>query len=197
MPSASFITPIVQKADPPHSIPPPSPPSRFHIPVLPHSPHRPAYTAPYARVPLHNSIGHRARKDTRLERRHETSYPNFTMTAFLRILVAQVCKIPKNADLLLRTHRCLQVVNEEHLVMDMLKEQLLVMRQMLRATKFYLAAFQSMPADLSSQADIALQCQEDLNSMILETEASITVIVGFLSRNGRYFSPGSSVSYAV
>lgn len=78
--------------------------------------------------------------------------------------------------------------NEEHEHMETLNQQLPVFRQIIRISNDFLTAFQNSPAYLYPQADFVSQAQDELNSVILNAEASITVIVGFLARSGQRFS---------
>ena len=100
-----------------------------------------------------------------------------------------MCKVAKDADHLLLVHRGLQGRSEDSMYMEVVKEQLPFFRQIAQDSNDYLAVFQNKSAHLSPQADIvSQQCQDDLNSIILNAEASIAVIIGFLTRSGHAIS---------
>lgn len=202
----ALIGPVVQKAessgpcapttpDSRHSCPPHFPDSKLYTTPPPYSLTYPAHTSPNASSPPRGSIGYQARKNTRLMSRHEVSRSRPpSIFAMVRSLFTQVCKLTKDGDFLLLVHKALQARNEDHVYREAMKLHLPVFRQIIQNSNKFLAVFQNDPTHTNSQADFVSQCQDDLNSIVLNAEASMAVIVGFLARSGHVVSSGSSIS---
>lgn len=202
----ALIGPVVQKVQSPRPCAPPTSDSRHSSPLhfphsklyttpLPYSPHCPAHTNPNTPSPPRGSISYQARKNTRLMSRHEVSRScPPSIFGMLRSLFTLVCKLTKDGDFLLLVHKGLQALNEDHLYREAMNEHLPLFKQIVQNSNHFLTVFQNGPTRSNMQADFVSQCEDDLNSIVLNAEASIAVIIGFLARSGHAISSGSSIS---
>lgn len=165
-----------------------SPPDLSHVPpnFLPSLPHIPANVPMPLDPPINSrtcNMGH-----------HETGHPDsHTVIEGLSILATELFRLTKDGTLLLQVHRCMQMVDQEHINFKTLQTQLFVIKRVLLATDNLLAAIQSESNHSDSQPNTASQRWQNLHSICLGAEASIAVISGFLTRAGHPFSADSSI----
>ncbi len=201
-------TAIVQKAqsttaqtaeacDTSFASPPPIPRSSLQSTPLPSLPPSPADTVPHAPTRLDTLIDPspfcscteasrmQAGDSAELLRHRETSYLLMhIVTETLSALATTVCRISRDGPLWLNIHRLLQTVNQEHLCIDSLREQFLLIKRLATVSNLSIGIIEKNTAELQLPMDAALQCQQDMHSIVLDAERSMTVIAKLLAHAG-------------
>jgi hypothetical protein len=158
-----------------------SSPSPSHTESPPCSPPFRAHTLPSAPMPSNTVIISQASNMSH----HETdSMLTHTMAELLRTLLTESFRLTKDGSLLFELHDGLQMINKEHICIETLQRQIPIIQRMIHACSSILATIQDDEKPLGSQQGTTAQCRRHLNSIIVDAEASITAISGFLARAG-------------
>jgi hypothetical protein len=112
-----------------------------------------------------------------------------SFTELLKGLVSEFFKLTKDGSLFSKFHRNMQLETQEHECVQALEVQLLLFKKVVNFSSSLLADVQ----DDSAQLDIASHCRKNAVSILLDAEASIGVIKGFLAQAGHT----SPISYVV
>ncbi len=90
----------------------------------------------------------------------------------------------------------MQVADEEQVCTEVLQQQLSSIKNIAHTSAYTIATIRNNPTHYNLQSGFVIQCQQDLGSIILDAQASIAVIAGFLAQLGQDFS-SSSIPYSV
>ncbi len=98
--------------------------------------------------------------------------------------MAEVFQYSRGGSHVIKIHRSMQLINQEQRCIQSLQRQLLFSKRVAILSKDFYATIQDDSIQLCSEIDAASQCQENMHSIHLDAEASITVITKFLSEIG-------------
>lgn len=132
--------------------------------------------------------------DTRFVQRLDINYT--ILRAFIgaiRRLLTEVFQFTKDGSLLFKYHRIMRKDNLVDEYMESLRRQVSIIETVIYVSETVIA----MVHNDSTRMEIALQCQQDVFSIILDAQASIAVLAGFLSQLEYHLSSGPRISYVV
>ncbi len=98
----------------------------------------------------------------------------------LKGLVTEFLKLTTDGSVFFKFHRDMQFATQEHERVNALQAQILLFKKVVNFSSTFIADVQN---DLS-QLEIASQCRQDAVSILLDAEASIAVMKGFLAQSG-------------
>lgn len=113
-----------------------------------------------------------------------------TLTGLLKILVAHLFKFTKDGSHVCAFHEYMKMMNQEHECIKLLQTQLSLFKEIADASGDFVATVQNDPAILK----VASQCRTDVFSILLDAEASFSVIGKFLTMGGYEVSTGPIIS---
>ncbi len=121
------------------------------------------------------------RKAIRLVQHQEIHYTAIHPVAeLLKGLVTEFLKLAKDGSLFFKFHRDMRTVTREHEHVEALQVQLLLFKKVVNFSSGFIADVQKD----SAQSEKASKCRQDAVSILMDAEANIAMIKGFLAQGG-------------
>ncbi len=153
------------------------------------------HTFPPLSFSFDNFIDSQTRNDMCSLHHPEVTYTSIrTLSALFRSLETDFFKPTKDGSFLFDVYTAMQMAKRETLYADALERHLWVIRRIVHTSGTFLTSVRTNATHLHSQTDIVRLCQQDLRLLILDAQASITVITEFLAQVGQDFHSDSSIS---
>lgn len=105
--------------------------------------------------------------------------------------MARIVQFTKDSSQITAFHEKMQILNLEQQCIENLRVQFVLFKEVVDVSGTFIASVQNDPALLH----VASQCRKDIFSILLDAEASMSLINGFLIWTGHGAAAQSTISY--